>query len=289
MAKKEQDNNSEDETPKKEEEPEDEPEDNDDGTKKKRRRKRKRKSKKDDGDGADEDEGAVLGETRPDDDTARTVFVEGIPYDGTAEQVAECLQKHTGIRREDITDLRFPTWQDSGRLRGYGHVVFSTVEIFQKVMDVAKSGEKMWMGKRYLSLQPAKPKGMGLVTAAKQPIEKEPTTTIMVKNLDYSATEDDVLKVMEQFGTVVDGGVRLARNYETRQSKGFAFVEYEDLKSSKKAIAQQKKDPTKPLRILKRPCLLDYDGGRIKGSFKTASGRLWSKDHKPSHKQPRRS
>mgnify|MGYP005850762771 CR=1 FL=1 len=290
MAKTEELNDTDEGEPKKEEEEEkpknndlDEEEEEGDGKKKRRRkRKRSRKSKGEE-DGDDEEEDV----NTSDDDTKRTVFIEGIPYDGTPEQVAECLQNHTGISNEDITDLRFPKWQDTGRMRGYGHIAFSSVDVFEKVMKVAKSGEKIWMGKRYLSIQPAKPQGMGLVAAAQQPVDKEPTTTIMIKNLDYNATEEDIIKVMEKFGNMIEGGVRIARNFQTRQNKGFAYVEYEDISSSKKAMERQKKNPKKPLYILNRPCLLDYDEGRIKGSFKTSSGRLWSKEYKDSHKKQR--
>ena len=83
---------------------------------------------------------------------------------------------------------------------------------------------------------------------------------------------------MEQFGSIVEGGVRLARNYQNNHSKGFAYIEYEDLESAKKAM---KRHETKnPLYILKRACFMDYDEGRVKGSFRTTTGRQWSRDHK---------
>lgn len=255
------------------------------GTKKKRR-KRKRKRAKKDGDEKDGDDAGNEGaaeannnQATQEDDTARTVFVEGVPYDTTPEKVAECLQDNVKIEREDIVDLRFPTWQDSGRMRGFGHVVFSTVEIHAKVMAVARSGQKMYMGQRYLSLQAARPKGMGMANNSNQQQRNtEPTKTIMLKNLDYDATEDDIKKVMEQFGSIVDGGVRLTRNYQTNHSKGFAYVEYEDLEGAKKAMQRQLSN--NPLFILKRACFMDYDEGRVKGSFRTSTGRQWNRDHK---------
>ena len=97
---------------------------------KKRRRKRKRKRKKAEEEAEETDAAKADAEETPaEDDTPRTVFIEGVPYDSTPEQVAECLQKHAKIERSDITDMRFPTWQDSGRMRGYGHVVFLSKDI----------------------------------------------------------------------------------------------------------------------------------------------------------------
>ena len=267
------------------EEKEETEEGDDEGAKKKRRKRKRKRSKKD----GDDKNGADAGnedtaetnsnQANQEDDTARTVFVEGVPYDTTPEKVAECLQDNAKIEREDIVDLRFPTWQDSGRMRGFGHVVFSTVEIHAKVMAVARSGQKMYMGRRYLSLQAARPKGMGMANNNKQQQRNtEPTKTIMIKNLDYDAAEDDIKKVMEQFGSIVDGGVRLTRNYQTNHSKGFAYVEYEDLEGAKKAMQRQLSND--PLYILKRACFMDYDEGRVKGSFRTSTGRQWNRDHK---------
>jgi nucleolin len=264
-----------------EEEEDEEVEDKtEEGESKKKRRKRKRKRKKaddEDDDEKEEQDATNTQEEEPDDETPRTVFIEGVPYDSTPDQVAECLQTHAKIERSEMTDLRFPTWQDSGRMRGYGHVVFSSPELVDKVLNTART-TKLWMGKRYLSIQRAKPKGLG--NNHPPSTNSNPSKTIMIKNLDYTATEEDIQKVMEQFGPVVEGGTRVVRNSANRQSKGFAYVEYVDLESAKKAMERQQKTPRKPLFILKRACLLDYDEGRIKGSFKTASGKLWSKEYK---------
>lgn len=49
---------------------------------------------------------------------------------------------------------------------------------------------------------------------------------IYVGNLNYRVREDDLRKVMEDFGTVTSVKVILDR--ETGRSKGFAFVEMDD-------------------------------------------------------------
>merc|ERR1712032_975697 len=150
---------------------------------------------------------------------------------------------------------------------------------YDKVLKAA--GEKMWMNNRYLSIEPAHGKKNGLPDKLGVNYGN-PSKTLWIKNLAYEATEDDILKVMERFGAVLPGGVRIARNFKTRQSKGFAYVEYTELESAKKAIGQQM-DQAKggsPLCILGRPCVMDYDGGRVKGSFKTSEGRLWNREYK---------
>ena len=50
-----------------------------------------------------------------------TVFVEGLPFTSTPEQVRRFCDIH-GI--SEVINMRLPMWQDSGRLRGFDHVVF---------------------------------------------------------------------------------------------------------------------------------------------------------------------
>ncbi|CAK0860823.1 unnamed protein product [Prorocentrum cordatum] len=52
----------------------------------------------------------------------RTVFVDGLPYVWTVEKVQEHFRECGTIE-----EVRAPTWQDSGRLRGFAHVTFSDV------------------------------------------------------------------------------------------------------------------------------------------------------------------
>ena len=120
------------------------------------KRKRKRKRKKNTTDSVDQarkkNDGPVPKTVV--DGTARdmvelTVYVEGIPFDATPEQVKEFFVSKGGI--EDIKELRLPTWQDSGRLRGYGHVVLDSETSYANALKL--SGELL--GKRYLTIQPA--------------------------------------------------------------------------------------------------------------------------------------
>eukprot|EP00871_Galdieria_phlegrea_P001345 jgi/Galph1/2210/GphlegSOOS_G891.1 len=57
---------------------------------------------------------------------------------------------------------------------------------------------------------------------------------IFVGNLPFELTEGDLLVVFEQYGTIVD--VNLVRDQETGKSKGFAFIGYEDQRSTILAV-----------------------------------------------------
>ena len=58
---------------------------------------------------------------------------------------------------------------------------------------------------------------------------------MFVSNLDFSTTEDDLAKVMQSSGDVVE--VRLVKNYSGK-SKGFAFVEFKTLEASQHALGR---------------------------------------------------
>ena len=105
----------------------------------------------------------------------------------------------------------------------------------------------------------------------------EPSATIRVHNLPYEASEGDVLQVFRSYGQISKGGVRIARNYSTNISKGFGYVEFADTEAAQKAFAAAGRSE---IAIFSRPTRVSYDHGRPKGSYRTGTGRQWSKDYR---------
>lgn len=58
--------------------------------------------------------------------------------------------------------------------------------------------------------------------------------TLFVKGLPYSFKEDDIGDRFRRFGEIKS--VRIAYNWQTKQSKGFAYVVYESHESAKNAM-----------------------------------------------------
>eukprot|EP00977_Amphora_coffeiformis_P026110 scaffold24048_cov194-Amphora_coffeaeformis.AAC.21 len=286
-----------------EKDPENEPEEEQDTAdpdtttgKSKRKRKRKRSKKKDDNennnqDDDDKDETSSPHPVDVDEESNkktaqvdRTVFVEGIPFTCTPEAVREFFLRHLSSRGHDngddaattniiITDLRLPVWQDSGRLRGYGHVVLATTAL----RDAALQLSGQYLQNRYLTIQPAQaPKAVVAPPAAASSIvdHTNPSATIALHNLSYQAVEDDIVQAVQRFGPIVSaGGVRIVRHSATGRSKGFAYVQFESVSSAQKAVKAA------PLHVAGRPCRVDYDHGRVRGSFRTADRKLWHKEY----------
>ncbi len=57
---------------------------------------------------------------------------------------------------------------------------------------------------------------------------------ILVRNLSRKTTESDLMKLFSPYGSVK--GLNIVMDNETGKSKGFGFVEMEDLKEGKAAI-----------------------------------------------------
>lgn len=283
--------NAKDQTDEEENHEDADPDDGDDGTggasKRRRKRKRKRKtSSKEDDDGNDNEE---AGENMNDDNkdisyaVEHTVFVEGIPFDATPEDVKTFFIQN-GI--DDVIELRLPTWQDSGRLRGYGHIKLGSTQSY----DVAlKEVNGKYMGKRYLNIQPANAPSSKLtqsVTTTSSSSSQPDCKVLFLANLPYSATEADIISAIKKAAPRVslpvdeDGDtsrcVRIAKNSVTRQSKGFGYL---DLSSQDDARQIMQAASKHPIKVGGRVVRLDYDtDGRIKGSYRADSGRLWSKE-----------
>jgi hypothetical protein len=60
----------------------------------------------------------------------RTVYIEGLPYASTEADISTFFESCGRIE-----SVRLPRWQDSGRLRGYGHVQFATAAAAKRAID----------------------------------------------------------------------------------------------------------------------------------------------------------
>jgi len=81
--------------------------------------------------------------------------------------------------------------------------------------------------------------------AEKLETDKFDYAKMYVSNLDYSVKERDLIKFFSDYGNVSDA--RIAKDYVTKKSRGFGFVEFETKESIRKLLAD-----TTPKFILNR-------------------------------------
>lgn len=167
-----------------------------------------------------------------------------------------------------ITEVKLPRFQDSGKCRGYAHVAFSSQDSYDKALKL--SGQRL--GPRYLDVKPA----AGKQTGGPAPQSQEDTLkvadsmpdtckTLFVKNLPYSLGEDDIGDRFRPFGEIHE--VRIARNWKTQESKGFAYVVFKEHPSAKAALL--KMNGKELANFEGRHLKVDFDVRQeAKGSFK---------------------
>eukprot|EP00808_Paulinella_micropora_P018023 g37145.t1 len=121
---------------------------------------------------------------------------------------------------------------------------------------------------------------------------------VFVGNLDYRLSEGDLLAVFSQYGEIVD--LNLCRNKETGKSMGFAFLAYEDQRSTILAVDNMngtkllqrtlRVDHTEQYRRPKKK-VKDKDGKEIEVSdsdeedYDTRRKRIWNYELYDQHAQ----
>lgn len=189
------------------------------------------------------------------------MYIEGIPYASTEEEI-KSLFSDCG----EITSLRAPRYQDSGRLRGYAHITFSTAEAATAALEL----DRTVMHGRYITVAIAKSRQRE--SSGTDRSRPSGCRTLFVKNLPYTTSEEQVSKAFAQYGTV--DNTRLARWGHTGRLKGFGYVTF-----SSGAAAQAAMEDAHNITVADRSVTMDYDTGAPKSSFKTAEGRQWTKLH----------
>jgi nucleolin len=270
-------------------------------SKRKRKRKRKRKTtnaeaedEDDDKDDKDNEEEGNTNDDTANDAVEHTVFVEGIPFDCTPDDLKNFFAQN-GV--DDVIQLRLPTWQDSGRLRGFGHVKLGSSRSYDMAINTLNG---QYMGKRYLNIQPANaPSSRVVQSVTSQTLSSSKThppdcQTLFLANLPYTATEEEIFSAVKKAvpkislpssndndaaGTgSASSCVRIAKNSVTHQSKGFGYLDLPNPDDARQVMNAAAK---RPIKVGGRVIRLDYDtNGRIKGSYRSDSGRLWSKEQR---------
>ena len=143
----------------------------DDAAARKRRKKEKKERQKAKAAAAEAPPAAAPAPAPVDDEAARTVYCEGLRYDEAEDDVRAFFAAHGAIK-----ELRLPRYQDSGRLRGYGHVEYETAQSAASALKASGSS----LGGRYVTIQPSKAKDQTTWTPRPRP---DGCRTVFVKNL----------------------------------------------------------------------------------------------------------
>jgi len=239
----------------------------------KKKRKRKRKQKTDDDvKNADSDPASADAPTSSQASSSSmandcTAFIEGFPFDSSEEGLKEFFSGY-GC---SVESMRLPVWQDTGRLRGFGHVVFASEDDATRAIEEV-SGKSI--GKRYIVVKKPNVPKQEMNRSGEVRDQPKGCKLVFVKNLPYDSTESDLHEAFSTFGKVLEGGCRIARN-QNNENKGFGFVEFKEPEFALAAVQQA----SKPfgLKVGGRPVFVDFEEGKAKGSFRLGDGQFYSK------------
>jgi nucleolin len=184
---------------------------------------------------------------------SKSTFISGIPYEATQEDVT----KHF----EDcgkIVHVAMPKYQDSGKNRGYAHILFEKTSSLKKAILKDK---KIYIGSRYLTIGISQ--GVNETNRERKIDTMEipaDCRTIIVKNLDYNLDEKDLEQKFKPCGTIKT--LRMVYHSSLGHFKGFAFIDFEKTQSVKTALFLHDKE------LNGRKMLVDFEDTKAKMGYK---------------------
>lgn len=166
--------------------------------------------------------------TNGDAQTAETfsLFVGNLSFSTTEEGLRKRLEECG-----PIAEVRIVTDRLSGRSKGYGYVEFENKDSLENAakLQIELDGRQLRLD--FANSRP-RTRGDNNNRSRQQPSSpsRDPSNTLFLRNLSYSATEEGVKSVMCSAGAI--------KNVRIISHKGCGFVEYEELESAQKAVTE---------------------------------------------------
>lgn len=199
--------------------------------------------------------GSRGGASRKDDD-ARKIFVGGLSWETTAEEMTEYFSKYG-----EVLDSTLKTDPASGRSRGFGFVLFAEIETVAKVCDQTDGHV---LNGRTISPQRVRSKNGG-----------EPTKKVFVGGVDPETPEAEIMDHFSKFGEVED--IHLPFDKMKGQRRGFCFVTFKSEAIVDQVVAQSRQMIGGKEVDVKKATPKERDGGGGGGGgWSRGGGGGWS-------------
>ncbi|KAJ8262127.1 hypothetical protein GJAV_G00162570 [Gymnothorax javanicus] len=165
---------------------------------------------------------------------ALTLFVRGLPASATSGRLAEVFSEIGPLKHCFVV-----TEKGGDECRGFGYVTFAMEEDSQRAMKEIKDYDG-----RKISVVVAKRKPNDQKKGALEdqtPIEKkakglrnyQKKARLIVRNLSFKCSEEDLRRVFSEFGTVLDVNIPLKPD---GKMQGFAFIQLKNVLQAGKAL-----------------------------------------------------
>lgn len=139
------------------------------------------------------------------------LFVRSIQYETTDEEFQTWFQQFG-----DMIECKLVKDRETGQCKGFGFVTFCTEEAQKAALDFPDHE----LNGRSMRVQISEKGGSG------GGYNKHESNKIFVGKLPQEASDQEVQEYFSSFGVVTE--VKIPKDHETQQGRGFAFVTFED-------------------------------------------------------------
>lgn len=160
----------------------------------------------------------------------KSIFVGSLSWDvdndRLAQEFAEC---------GEVVSANVQVDRNSGRSRGFGYVHFATVEAVEAALLL--NGKEI--DGRAVNIDKSLPRNSNTARENRAntfgDTQSPPSTVLFVGNLSWNLGEDQLWEAFGEHGDIKS--VRVPTDRESGRPKGFAYVEFSDVDTAKKAHA----------------------------------------------------
>jgi len=171
----------------------------------------------------DRRDGGERRQRQPDRNDAMSIFVGNLDFNVGEEDLRDLVEEALGDGSVQL--IRLATNRDTGRPRGFGHVVFHEEEMVEKAISALN--DKEFFG-RNLRVDKAQRKG-----------DQPNKHSVYLGNLAWDVSEDLVKEMIDDVvGEGLYTSVRVAVDRETGRHRGFGYVDFIEKDVAERAVAE---------------------------------------------------
>uniref|UniRef100_G3PGG6 RNA-binding protein 28 n=1 Tax=Gasterosteus aculeatus aculeatus TaxID=481459 RepID=G3PGG6_GASAC len=154
----------------------------------------------------------------------RTLFVSPLPAEATNQRLEEIFSEIGPVKQCFVVKEKGDT------CRGFGYVIYSMVEDARRALKEVKEYD----GRRIIVAVAKRKKDKGKKGTSPTEHEQKPKgvrktqlkSRLIIRNLSFKCSEDDLKQILSQFGTVLEAKIPLKPDGKMR---GFAFVLFKNV------------------------------------------------------------
>lgn len=163
-----------------------------------------------------------------------TIFVRSLPATATNERLGEIFSEVGPIKQCFVVKEK-----GAEKCRGFGYVTYSLEEDAQRALKEVKDYDGT---KLFLSVAKKKIKDKKKAAPEKKPLEKKDKgvkkiklkSRLIIRNLSFKCSEDELRETFAKFGTVIESYIPLKPDGKMR---GFGFVWFKNVSQASRALS----------------------------------------------------